>query len=152
MTGRAAMGERTTSHSKYYEIAMMLQPALLGVPARPAHGPLANPDTVTAFLPGSSVQAGELGPYLWALVRKSSDDERTVLCVYNVSDKSVSFDPTRYLGAEQFDRPSLLFLGGAARSHGSLTAPIVELAAHSFVWLGRFSTVQLHHDSKGRPQ
>ena len=148
MTGRTATVDTTTGQPLPQEVVKTLETALLGVTSCPTSGPLSNPDTASAFLPGSSVQAVDLDPSLWALVRSSQRNDRTVLCVYNVSDQPVTFDPTRYLSTEDADQPSMLFLTGAARSHGSVSAPTVQVAAHSFVWLGRFSDAD-HPDSEG---
>lgn len=132
------------------QVADALELALLGITACPASGPLSNASTASAFLPGSSVSPVDLGPDLWALARKSPNNECAVLCVHNVSDRPVTFDPTRYLSIGHSDQTGLLFLSGAARSDGSLTAPTVQVPAHSFVWLGRFSTGAHHPDSKGK--
>jgi len=147
VTGRTATVDTTTAPLPQ-DVVRTLETALLGITSCPPSGPLANPDTASAFLPGSSVQAVDLDPGLWALVRSNQRNDRTVLCVYNVSDQPVTFDPTRYLSIEDADRFGLLFLTGAARSYGSVAAPTVQVAAHSFVWLGHFSDAD-RPDSEG---
>lgn len=136
--------------SRLPELARVLKLALLGVPATSASGPLSNRGTASAFLPGSGVRAVDLGPGLWALVRTSANGERRVLCAHNVSDQPVTFDPSQCLSAGDSDQGGLLFLSGAASTHGALAAPTVRVAAHSFVWLGRFNAGARPPNSTGR--
>lgn len=121
------------------EFTEALELAIVGTGAEPATGHLRNPRTASAFIPGSSFEAVDLGPGLWAIARRSGDGTNRVLCVHNLTDRPLSFTPGNHLGDP---RDQLLFLRGTAYAEAGDSEPVCRVDAFSFVWLARFTDIR----------
>jgi hypothetical protein len=111
-------------------VVRALELALLGVESPAEQGPLSNPRTAAALTPGSRAQPVEVCSGTWAVSRISADAKQQVLCVHNVSDGPVVFEPAQYLTEQQGTQPQLYFLSGSSSTGTN----------NSFVWIGRFGS------------
>ena len=99
----------------------------------------ADPATVAAFGPGSTVEPVDVGSNLWAVVRADHDRIGAVLCVHNVSDRPCSFAPDPLLPARPGVGSSLRFLLGEVRTEPMSTGLLCHVGPRSFVWISRVS-------------
>ncbi len=139
----------TTTDDDLQSLLVALETAILGAPGTlPGNGPLSNPRTASAFVPGSTFKPVDLGGRLWAVARASADGANQVLCVHNPTDHPVTFSPDRHFA----DRTGqLLFLHGSAYAGTDGGQTTCRVDARSFVWLARF-TDSRNTDSTGEPR
>lgn len=124
-----------------------LETAVLGAPTPlPDNGPLSNPLTASAFVPGSVFEPVGLGEGLWGVARASGDGANRVLCVHNPTDHPITFTPDGHLGNRT---DQLMFLHGAAWTEADTGQTVCRIGARSFVWLARFAGLT---DSSGEPR